>query len=54
MAQISVETTDETKDALKDRADYPDRLLSDVVREALQVYLELDNPEELIDESDSE
>lgn len=54
MTEIRADIPDRLKDEVADRADYADTRVSDVVRNALQIYLELENPEEIINESDSE
>lgn len=54
MTKMETEFEEETATRLDHRAELSGSEVSDVVRDAVEVYLQLENPEELINESDSE
>ena len=53
MAKISAKIPDEIEDGLIERTDYPKTRKSDVIREAFELYLAIENPKEVINESKS-
>lgn len=50
MASISTKVDDETEAQVLEECDYPDRKKSDVARDALKLWLALENPEEVLQE----
>lgn len=54
MYEISAAVEDETLAEIERRVVTTDQEIDDVVRDALEVYLQLENPAEVIDESDAE
>lgn len=54
MTTIQIELEDEAVTELAHRADQTGSELPGMVRAAVELYLQLENPEEVINESDSE
>lgn len=52
MVGISADVPEELKRRLDDQVSYPEQTRSDLIRDALRLYVELENPQEMIPDRD--